>query len=210
MALPEEASRGDTARTRAGDATQILVRAAGGDARAAGELLPVVYAQLRAAAAKAMAAERRNHTLQATALVHEVYLKLVGARETPWAHRAQFYSAAADAMRQILIDHARGRGRRKRGGGVVHCSLDGPLTLAEPESPESESGIDLVALDDAIHRLESQDPRAAKVVRLKFYAGLTAEQIALALDLSERTVKNDWAFARAWLERELRSAEDSP
>ncbi len=168
----------------------------------------MVYTQLRAAAARAMVAERRDHTLQPTALVHEAYLKLLGPRETPWAHRAHFYAAAAEAMRQILIDHARGRGRRKRGGGAVHRSLDEPLTLAEPD--RGDRSADFVALDAAIHRLELQDPRAAQVVRLKFYAGLTIEQIASAMDVSERTIKNDWAFARAWLERELRNAEHLP
>lgn len=191
------------------DATLVLNRAAKGDADAARELLPLVYAQLRAAAARAMAAERRDHTLQPTALVHEAYLKLLGPREKPWAHRAHFYAAAAEAMRQILIDRARARGRRKRGGGGVGVKhpLDEAPTLAESGVDDSH---DFIALDAAICRLELQDPRAAQVVRLKFYAGLTIEQIACALDLSERTVKNDWAFARAWLERELQDAEYSP
>lgn len=191
-----------------GDATVILGRIVAGDDSAARELMPMVYAQLRAGAARAMAAERRDHTLQPTALVHEAFLKLLGPRETPWAHRAHFYAAAAEAMRQILVDHARTRGRLKRGGGVVHRSLDEPLTLAEPGG--HGDSVDFIALDGAIHRLEDQDPRVAQVVRLKFYAGLTIEQIASALDLSERTIKSDWAFARAWLERELRNAEDSP
>jgi RNA polymerase sigma factor (TIGR02999 family) len=189
------------------DVTVIMRRLTAGDSSAAAALLPIVYAQLRAAAARAMAAERRDHTLQPTALVHEAYVKLLGPREIPWQSRAHFYTAAAEAMRQILIDHARGRGRRKRGGGQAARTLDEALTFAEPAS---EDDVDFVALDGAIHRLEHQDPRAAQVVRLKFYAGLTIEQIASALGLSERTVKDDWAFARAWLERELREAEDAP
>ncbi len=193
---------------KVGDATLILGRLAAGDASAAGQLLPMVYAQLRAAAARAMAAERCSHTLQPTALVHEAYLKLLGPRETPWAHRAHFYAAAAEAMRQILIDHARARGRRKRGGNARHRTLEESLTLAEPNGEDGST--DFIALDEAIRRLEVQDPRAAQVVHLKFYAGLTIEQIACALGVSERTIKNDWAFARAWLERELRDAEHSP
>lgn len=194
-------------RMPADDVTVLIRRLEGGDSSAAGELLPLVYAQLRAAAARAMNTERAGHTLQPTALVHEAYVKLLGPREIPWQSRAHFYTAAAEAMRQILIDHARGRGRRKRGGGQAARTLDEALTFAEPPSDED---VDCVALDAAIHRLEVQDPRAAQVVRLKFYAGLTIEQIASALGLSERTVKNDWAFARAWLERELRDAEDAP
>lgn len=188
------------------DATQVLNRIAAGDSSAARDLIPLVYAQLRAAAARAMKAERPEHTLQPTAIVHEAYLKLLGPRQRPWASRAHFYAAAAEAMRQVLIDHARARGRRKRGGGGRKHSLDEPLTMTGSSSVDS---VDFFALDGAIRRLELQDPRAAQVVRLKFYAGLTIEQIASALDLSERTVKNDWAFARAWLERELRHAEDS-
>jgi RNA polymerase sigma factor (TIGR02999 family) len=206
MPLPEEARRVDPSLGDPGQATLILGRLAAGDASAAGELLPMVYAQLRAAAARAMASERRDHTLQPTALVHEAYLKLLGPRETPWAHRAHFYTAAAEAMRQILIDHARGRARHKRGGGAVRRAFDENLTAAEQESAGE---MDFVALDGAICRLEVQDPRAAQVVRLKFYAGLKLEQIAAALGLSERTIKNDWAFARAWLERDLRDAEAS-
>lgn len=208
MPSKEVPSRSSPSVPSPSDATLVLARLASGDGTAARQLLPMVYAQLRAAAARAMAVERREHTLQPTALVHEAYLKLLGPRETPWAHRAHFYAAAAEAMRQILIDHARARGRLKRGGGAAHRSLDEPLTLAEPN--RDEDSLDFLALDDAIHRLEDHDPRVAQVVRLKFYAGLTIEQIASALDLSERTIKSDWAFARAWLERELRNAEDSP
>ncbi|MCE2967571.1 MAG: sigma-70 family RNA polymerase sigma factor [Phycisphaerales bacterium] len=226
----------------AGPASIILQRVSDGDSAAAAELLPMVYEQLRAAAAAAMKHERRDHTLQPTALVHEAFLRLLGPREVPWAHRAHFYAAAAEAMRRILIDHARARAAIKRGGqkgagagdtravaggtganaGPAGASAagdsslsprpsppparvpDGPPTTADDPAHEST---DFVALDEAIGRLELQDPRAARVVRLKFYAGLTMEQIASAMSLSQRTVKNDWAFARAWLERNLQNPE---
>lgn len=181
------------------DATMLLNAAAAGDEAAANRFLPLVYEQLRAAAQAWLAGERAGHTLQATALVHEAYLKLAGPRELPWQNRAHFYTAAAQAMRQILIDHARGRGRVKRGGGCAPLNLDDGPTLGGPADIEQ----DFLALDEAIRRLEERDPRAAEVVRLRYFAGLSVEETALALGVSERTVKNDWAFSRAWLAREL-------
>ena len=165
----------------------------------AGKLLPLIYNQLRAAAQGQLASERKDHTLSATALVHEAYLKVCGGREIPWANRAHFYTAAALSMRQVLLDHARARSAEKRGGKAARLDLDAGATLAESE----DSPTDFLALDAAISRLEAEDPRAAQIVRLRFYAGLSIEQTALALDISERTVKNDWAFARAWLGREV-------
>ena len=189
------------------DATRLMAAAASGDRTAADQLLPLVYEQLRKAAQLRLAGERAGHTLQATALVHEAYLKLVGPRDLPWQGRAHFYAAAAEAMRQVLLDHAKARGRVKRGGALQRIPLDDVATLggpvAEDHGPDRE---DFVALDDAIRRLGSKDPRMAEVVRLRFYAGLEVSQVALVLDVSERTVKNDWAFARAWLEREMKSA----
>ncbi len=173
-------------------------------AGAAEDLAPFVYAQLRAAAQNAMVKERSNHTLSATALVHEAYLKLVGPRELPWANRAHFYAAAAQAMRQILLDHARGKARVKHGGGVHQVDLDQGATIS---TGGSEDSVDFVALDEAMSRLEERDARAAQVVRLRYYAGLTIQATALAMSVSERTVKEDWAFARAWLERELRARD---
>src|SRR5262249_55430954 len=124
-------------------------------------------------------------------------------REVPWESRGHYYAAAADAMRQILLDHARARARVKRGGGVPRVHLDtGAITL-DAAVDAVQDGHDFLALDDAIRRLEERDPRAAAVVRLRFYAGLEIAHAAMALGVSERTVKNDWAFARAWLEREL-------
>jgi RNA polymerase sigma-70 factor, ECF subfamily len=184
-----------------------MAAAANGDRTAAEQLLPLVYEQLRKAAQVRLAGERAGHTLQATALVHEAYLKLVGLRDVPWHGRAHFYAAAAEAMRQVLLDHAKARRRVKRGGGLARIHLDDVATLGEPVAkdlpPDRE---DFVALDDAIRRLASRDPRMAEVVRLRFYAGLEISQVALVLDVSERTVKSDWAFARAWLEREMKSA----
>lgn len=123
-----------------------------------------------------------------------------------WAGRGHFYAAAAEAMRHILLDHAKARGRLKRGGGLGRVDLDGSAHLGEPATDGREEEADFVALDEAIDRLKARDPRMAEVVRLRFYAGLEISQVALALGVSERTVKGDWTFARAWLEREMNPA----
>ena len=161
-------------------------------------LLPLVYGQLRAVAERALAAERPGHMLQATALVHEAYLKLVDGREVPWANRAHFYTAAAEAMRQILLDHARAAGRVKRGGGRPVQALTDVAALATGDSDE------LVRFDEAFRRLEAESPDAAAVVRLRFYSGLSVEHTAAALGVSSSSVDRRWAFARAWLYRRLR------
>ncbi len=198
-------------REPAPEATLLMNAAAGSDAAALDRLLPLVYEQLRRAARAELAGERAGHTLSATALVHEAYLKLVGPRDVPWNGRAHFYSAAAEAMRRILIDHAKTRGRVKRGGGLAQFELDEDLSLSitgrDPEHEHASGGPDYVALDEAICRLSERDPRMGQVVRLRFYAGLGIAETALALGISERTVKNDWAFARAWLARELEAGE---
>lgn len=184
--------------------TRILKDVAEGRESAA-DLLPLVYAQLRAIAQQRMAGERKDHTLQATALVHEAYLKLVGPREIAWQSRAHFYTAAAEAMRQILIDNARSRAREKRGGPDrrrLNLSMADVANLAESENPEN-----ILALDEAFRRLGEQEPRAAEVVRLRFYAGLSVDDTAAVLGISPRTVDLDWSFARAWLFRELRQQE---
>ncbi|MBL0927816.1 MAG: sigma-70 family RNA polymerase sigma factor [Phycisphaerales bacterium] len=190
------------------DITVHLHAAAAGEPRAGDRLAEAVYQQLRAAAQARMAGERPDHTLSATALVHEAFIRLAGPRDIPWRNRAHFYAAAAEAMRRILLDHARARRRLKRdmprAHGVDPQALDAPPTLAAPGSPAADSAAETAeALDAAIARLEAHDPRAAQVVRLKYYAGLGIAEVALALDVSERTVKNDWAFARAWLHRQL-------
>jgi RNA polymerase sigma factor (TIGR02999 family) len=179
------------------DITQILQRLTSGKPRAANELLPRVYDQLRAAAQKQMAQERGDHTLQATALVHEAYLRLVGPQEIPWENRAHFYVAAAEAMRRVLIEHARKRGRVKRGGGRRRIPLTGEELVETPDLDE------IMSVDAAIRRLEERDGRMARIVRLRFFAGLGVAETAAALGLSDRTVRREWALARAWLHREL-------
>jgi RNA polymerase sigma factor (TIGR02999 family) len=149
-----------------------------------------------------MASERRDHTLSATALVHEAYLKLIGPRDQPWVSRAHFYAAAAEAMRRILLDHAKGRARIKRGGPDLRTKpiADiGELATGDPE--------EIVRFDEAFCRLEAESPDGAAVARLRFYAGLSVEQTAAALGLSTSTVDRRWAFARAWLFRRLHEIE---
>ncbi len=160
-------------------------------------LFASLHRQLCAIAQEQMAQERRAHTLQATALVNEAYLRMAQAGIV-WSSRGAFFVAAAEAMRRILIDHARARGAEKRGGGRAALTISGIADLAAPTEPAG-----ILALDDAISRLEGVDPQAAAVVRLRFYAGLEIDATAAALGISERTVKRDWAFARAWLHQAL-------
>jgi RNA polymerase sigma factor (TIGR02999 family) len=183
-------------------ATNLLVRASEGDAEAARDLLPLVYDQLRRAAQKQMDNEREGHTLSATALVHEAFLKIAGPRRVPWTGRAHFYSAAAEAMRQILIDHA--RKHRVRGGPKRRLTELGDATALIGADPQQ-----IRAVDDAIARLEREDPEAAAVVRLRFYAGLTVDQAADALGISPRSAGRLWAYARAVLYRRL-TEDDTP
>ena len=165
-------------------------------------LAPIVYDELRLLAAAHLRKERTGHPLQPTALVNEAYLRLVGASDPPWQSRGAFFGAAAQAMHRILIDHARKRLRQKRGGGAVPVSLGrvGATSWDEPER--------LLALDEALRRLMEVDARSADVVRLRYFGGLSIEQTAEALGVSERTVKREWSFARAWLRRELGEADD--
>lgn len=178
------------------DATRLIHAASRGDQAAAERLLPLVYQQLKAAAQVQMASERAGHSLSATALVHEAYLKLIGPREVPWDGRAHFYAAAAQAMRRILIDHARARGAR--GGGSVRLSEIGDVgTLASADSEQ------ILAVEAALIRLEQEDAEAATVVRLRFYAGLSVDQTADAMGLSPRTVARLWSYARAVMYKAL-------
>jgi RNA polymerase sigma factor (TIGR02999 family) len=174
--------------------TQVLNAIEHGDPHAAAQLLPLVYDELRKLAAQRLAQEAPEQTLQATALVHEAYLRLVGsAASQTWDGRRHFFAAAAEAMRRILIDRARHKNSRKAGGGRRRVDLNEiELTLDEPD-------LELLALDDALRELERQDPRKAEVVKLKFFAGLTTAQAAAALGVSTSTAENDWAYARSWL-----------
>jgi len=162
-------------------------------------LLPLVYEQLRATAQRALNDERPGQTLQATALVHEAYLKLVGNREMPWQGRSHFFFAAAQAMRQILIDHARTKGRDKRGGGARRIRIDFE-DVADLASTNSDT---VLAVDEAICRLEEVDERVAQVAQLRLYAGLPTKRVADMVGVGERTVERDWLFARRWIAREL-------
>jgi RNA polymerase sigma factor (TIGR02999 family) len=168
-------------------------------------LLPLVYEQLRRSAQMRLAGEHGGEaTLSATALVHEAYLKLAGPREVPWAGRAHFYAAAAEAMRRILVDRARARLSQKRGGKGIEDARKFALELKNlPSLATEQESEGFLVLDDAISRLESVDPQAATVVRLRFYAGLSVEQTAAALGISSTTVKRVWTFARAWLKESI-------
>jgi RNA polymerase sigma-70 factor (ECF subfamily) len=172
-----------------------------GDVRAADKLLPLVYDEFRALARHYLAQERANHTLQPTALVHEAYMKLVDQTRVDWQGRSHFFAVAAQAMRRILVDHARSRQREKRGGGRARVMLDDDVAL----SPQKDE--DVLALDEALQRLAKMDPRQAKVVELRFFGGMSVEEVAQALGVSKRTVEGDWTFARAWLSRELRGVD---
>jgi RNA polymerase sigma factor (TIGR02999 family) len=177
------------------EVTRILSAIEAGDPRAAEQLLPLVYDELRKLAATRLADEKPGQTLQATALVHEAYIRLVGSEQPRnWDGRGHFFAAAAEAMRRILVDAARHRQTRKAGGG--HHRLD--LADVEPFF-QKESGDDLLALDEALQQLEAKAPRKAEVVKLRFFAGLTAEQAAAALGVSTSTAEKDWAYARSWL-----------
>ena len=182
--------------------TRLLQDVARGEPTAAADLLPLVYDQLRELARHRMAEERGNHTLQATALVHEAYLRLLGERAVGWAGRAQFFHSAAEAMRRILVEHARARGRLKR-GGAPSSRHRVPLSVLELATEHDPA--DLLAIDEAITRLEAESPDVAAVVRLRFYAGLSIDETAEMLGICARSVKRDWAYARAWLFRVLES-----
>lgn len=167
------------------------------------KLLPLVYDQLKAAAHHLLRAERSDHALNATALVHDAYVRLAGPREVPWQNRAHFYAAAAQAMRRILVDHARSKAAAIRGGPQARHAAVNLASLPDPASEEESSGF--LILDEAIARLESVDPEAASVVRLRYFAGLSVDQTAAALGVSAPTVKRSWAFARGWLKEAIES-----
>ena len=181
------------------EVTQILHAIEQGDPSAAEQLLPLVYDELRKLAAHRLAHQARGQTLQPTALVHEAYLRLVGDHEgSDWDNRGHFFAAAAEAMRRVLVENARRKGRQKRGGGLKRLDLDAAEPVAVPEVRE-----DLLALDEALTKLASTDPQAAQLVQLRYFAGLSIPDAAQALGVSSRTADRLWAFARAWLLREI-------
>ena len=162
-------------------------------------LMPVVYAELHRQAANYLRRERLGHTLQATALINEVYLKLIDQREVNWKNRAHFFGIAAQAMRRILVDHARSRHRDKRGGNAENLPLEAAGFVTSP----NESRVDLIALDEALTRLADLDERQSRIVELRFFTGMSVEETAEALGISAATVKNEWRSAKAWLFQEL-------
>lgn len=175
------------------DVTRILEASRDGDALAVAQLSALLYEELRAMAAREMADERPAHTLQPTALAHEAYLRLLGSSGATFENRAHFFAAAATALRRVLVDHARRRARAKRGGERAQVSLE-ELELAGPVPPE-----ELLALDGALARLAELDPLKARLVELRFFTGMTFEELARVLELSESTVQRHWRLARAWL-----------
>jgi len=183
------------------DVTQLLIGWSGGDRSASEQLMAAVYAELHAQAARAMGRENPEHTLQATALVNEAYLRLIDQRRVQWRNRAHFFGVAAQLMRRILVDHARGRHAAKRGAGMPQITL-GQADVASDAAPD-DAGVDVLALHEAIERLAAIDPRQARVVELRYFGGMNIEDTAEALDVSPATIKREWAVARAWLRRDL-------
>ena len=187
------------------EVTRILAAVEQGDPHAAEQLLPLVYDELRRLAAKKLAQEKPGLTLQATALVHEAYLRLVDVKQEPhWDNRGHFFAAAAEAMRRILIDQARRKRRPRHGGGRSRVSLDEALCLRE--APDD----DLLALEEALQKLTREEPAKAELVKLHYFAGLSLEEAGRSLGISHRTAKRHWAYARAWLYAAICDAPASP
>jgi len=177
--------------------THLLKEWSEGDQEALDELTPLVYEELRKQAARYLRKERPNHSLQATALINEAFLRLIDVKDVQWQNRAHFFAIAANLMRRILVDHARRRDAEKRGGSQVCLTLDEGLAWA------NEPDVDLLAIDEALDRLAIIDEQQARIVELRFFSGLTVEETATALGVSPKTVKRDWSVARAWLKREI-------
>jgi RNA polymerase sigma-70 factor (ECF subfamily) len=181
------------------EVTQLLQELADGDQAVVDSLFPIVYDQLRRLAQGQLRGERKDHTLNATALVHEAYLKLIDQTRVQWQNRAHFFAIAAQAMRRILINYANQRLAQKRGGGEIIATFDEGTMARESRAEE------LIALDQALERLRELDERQSKVVEYRFFGGLTQDEIAAVLDVSAPTVRRDWRMARAWLSRELKA-----
>jgi len=179
------------------DVTKLLLAWRGGEPSAGDQLLPVIYAELHRQAARAMRREPSEHTLQATALVHEAYLRLVDQSRVQWRNRAHFFGVAAQLMRRILVDHARSRHAEKRGGGMQR------ITLNDADAAVGDRDVDVLDLHEALETLAALDPLQARLVELRYFTGLNIKETAEALDISPATVKREWAIARAWLRREL-------
>jgi len=197
--------------------TQLLAKWRGGNEAALGELTALIYQELRALAQRHLRRERPNHTIQRTALVHEAFVRLINQQSVDWQSRAHFFALASNLMRRILVDHARARLAEKRGGGAAVVSLDeimspldaedagasGSAHVPEPQHIDGETDDDVAAIDTALTRLASLDERQARIVEMRYFGGLTIEETAEVLGISDATVKREWTLARAWLRREL-------
>jgi RNA polymerase sigma factor (TIGR02999 family) len=183
------------------DVTALLHAWSAGDPKALDELMPVVYAELHRLATARLRGERDDHTLQPTALVNEAFVRLVGQTRMQWLNREQFFGTAAELMRRILVDHARERQSVKRGGGATRVELDDALGAVEPRD------VDVLALDIALERLERLDARQGRLVVLRFFGGLTIEEVARVLEMSPATAKREWVTAKMWLRRELATSD---
>ena len=196
------------------DVTTLLQRWSEGDRTALDRLLPMIHTELRRIAAQQLSGERDGHTLVPTALVNELFLKLVDQRRAAWDNRAHFFAVAAQLMRRILVDYARSRQADKRGGSVTRLSLedlaDDGAVQHPPDVRGAAAAADVLAIDQALERLAQLDPDQARIVELRFFAGLTVDETAHVLQRSARTVKREWRLARAWLYRELRSERPGP
>ncbi|HEX6732288.1 MAG TPA: sigma-70 family RNA polymerase sigma factor [Pyrinomonadaceae bacterium] len=177
--------------------TELLVGWGNGDKAALDQILPIVYDELRKQAARYLRRERAGHTLQTTALIHEAYIRLVDQKNVRWQNRAHFFGISAQLMRRILVDHARAKGRAKRGGSDIRVSLDDANLTAKA------ANLDIIAVDEALERLAQIDEQQSKIVELRFFSGLTVEETAEVLKISPATVKRDWSMAKAWLHREI-------
>ena len=193
------------ARRSSDDITGLLLQWSRGDADALDRLMPVIYEECRRIAAQQIQRQDRDHTLDPTAVVHELYLRLIDQRRATWENRAHFFAIAAQLMRRILVDYARQRGAQKRGGAVLLVSLD-----AAGDTPNDSRAEDVVGIDDALERLAAIDADQVRIIELRFFAGLTVEDTALVVGRSPRTVKREWQLAKAWLYRELRDRADPP
>jgi RNA polymerase sigma-70 factor (ECF subfamily) len=189
-------------RTAQNKITQLLKQWSSGDESALDELVSLVYDELRRLASYYLRHQEIGHTLQATALVNEAFIRLMGVKETRWENRAHFFAVAAKAMRQIIIDHARSHKRLKRGGGQQAISIDGAAAITQ------EQAGDMIALDEALNSLAAIDERKGRVVELRFFGGLNTDEIAEVLKISAPTVQREWRMAKAWLYRELKSKRD--